>query len=94
MPHALREALLAFRRAPLLTGLSAAMISVSLFVIALYGIAAHNISEVLERIESRVEIVAYLRDDAPEEGVRFAQREMMRRPEVKEVLYISREQAL
>lgn len=94
MSHALREAFLAFRRAPLLTGLSAVMMSVSLFVIGLYGMAAHNISVVLERIESRVEIVAYLRDDAPPEQVRAAQQQLHGLPQVKEVLYVSREQAL
>lgn len=93
MPYALREALNAFRRAPLLTGLSAGMIGLSLFVVGLYGVAAFNISRVLEDVESKVEVVAYLRDDAPADGVRFAQQELQRVPEVKEVLFVSRAQA-
>lgn len=94
MPHALREALQAFRRAPLLSGLSAAMIGLSLFIVGLYGVAAHNVRDVLEQMESRVEVVAYLRDAASADAVRFAQQELQRRPEVKEVLYVSREQAM
>jgi cell division transport system permease protein len=92
--YALREALSAFRRSPLLTGLSAAMIGLSLFLGGLFGIAAYNIKRVLERVEQRVEIVAYLRDDAAPASVTAAQREIEAFPEVREVLYISREQAL
>jgi cell division transport system permease protein len=92
--YALREAFSGFRRAPLLTGLSAAMIGLSLFLVGLFGIAAYNIKRVLERVEQRVEIVAYLRDDAAPASVTAAQREIEAFPEVREVLYISREQAL
>jgi cell division transport system permease protein len=94
MPYALREALAAFQRTPLLTTLSAAMIGLSLFVVGLFGIAAHNIREVIERVESRVEIIAYLRDMAPGAAVDAARAEIGAYPEVQEVFYVSREQAL
>lgn len=94
MPHALREALAAFRRTPLLAGLSAAMIALSLFLLGLFGIVAHNIREVLQRVESRVEVVAYLRDNAIAEEVTAAQAAIATYPEVRDVRYISREQAL
>ncbi|MGH7504937.1 MAG: cell division protein FtsX [Longimicrobiales bacterium] len=90
----MREALSAFRRAPLLTGMSAAMIGLSLFLVGLFGLAAYNIKRVLDRVEQRVEIVAYLRDDAAPASITAAQREIEQYPEVREVLYISREQAL
>ena len=51
MSYALREAVAAFRRAPLLTGLSGAMIALSLFVVGLFGIVAHNIRLVLQQVE-------------------------------------------
>jgi cell division transport system permease protein len=91
---ALREALSAFRRAPVLTGLSAAMIALSLFVIGLFGLAAHNVRQVVHGVESRVEIVAYLRDDAGAAAVDEARREMGGFPEVSGVRYVSRDQAL
>ena len=94
MPYALKEALAAFRRAPMLTGLSAAMIALSLLVVALFGIAAFNIKRVLERVEARVEIVAYIRDNADYKAVRLAQNEIEKMPEVRETRYISRAQAL
>ncbi|MGQ0561896.1 MAG: cell division protein FtsX [Gemmatimonadota bacterium] len=92
--YALKEAMVAFRRAPLLTTLSATMIALSLLVVGLFGIAAFNIRRVLERVESRVEVVAYIRDDANIEAVRIAQSETEKLPEVRETRYISRAQAL
>lgn len=92
--YAFREAVRAFRRAPMLTGLSAGMIALSLFLVGLFGIVAHNIREVLRDVEARVEVVAYLRDDAPPSAVQTAVAETGSWGEVREVRYISREQAL
>ena len=92
--YALKEALVAFKRTPMLTTLSAMMIALSLLVLSLFGIAAHNIRQVLDRVESRVEVVAYIRDDADYNVVRIAQAEIERMPEVRETRYISRAQAL
>lgn len=94
MGYVMREALRAFTRAPLLAGLSAGMIALSLFLVGLFGLAAYNIRRVLERVESRVEVIAYLRDDAIPEMVTEAQRQIEEFPEVREVRYISREAAL
>jgi len=94
MPHALTEALRAFRRAPLLTGLSAGMIALSLFLVGLFGLAAYNIRRVLERVEARVEVVAFLRDDAVPEMVTQAREQIEAYDEVREVRYVSREAAL
>jgi cell division transport system permease protein len=92
--YALREALAAFRRAPVLTGLSAAMIALSLFVVGLFGLLAHNVRTVVETVESRVEVVAYLRDDATPSSVEIAQQQISEFGEVREVRYVSREEAL
>jgi cell division transport system permease protein len=94
LPYVVREALRAFRRAPLLAGLSAGMIGLSLFLVGLFGIAAYNIRRVLERVESRVEVIAYLRDDAIPEMVTAAQQQIGEYPEVREVIYITKEAAL
>jgi cell division transport system permease protein len=92
--YILREALRAFRRAPLLAGLSSGMIGLSLFLVGLFGLAAYNIRRVLDRVESRVEVIAYLRDDAMPEMVTLAQKDITRYTEVREVNYVSREAAL
>lgn len=94
MPYTLREALTAFKRSPLLAGLSIAMIALSLLVVGLFGVAAHNIREVLDRVEARVEVVAYLRDNAAFPEVQRAISELKQGPAVRDVRYISREEAL
>ncbi len=91
--HSLREALAAFRRAPLLTGLSAAMIGLSLFVVGLFGVAAHNIRLVLDQVESRVAVVAYLHDDITGQQIEALQDEARKLDQVRDVVYISRAQA-
>lgn len=94
MLHATREALAAFWRTPLLVGLSLAMMALALFVVGVFALSVHNIQLVLDRVEEQVEVVVYLRDDAPADEIRQAQAEIESRPEVLEVRYISREQAL
>lgn len=92
--YALREAAAAFRRAPVLTGLSAAMISLSLFVIGLFGLAAHNVREAIQGVEARVEVVAYLNNSAAAPAIAEAQAEIEGMPQVSGVRFISREEAL
>jgi cell division transport system permease protein len=94
MTYSLREALAAFRRAPLLAGVSAAMIALSLFVIGLFGIVAFNIRKVIEGVEARVEVVAYLRDEASPADIQALRQELTALPAVREVRYVSREEAL
>jgi cell division transport system permease protein len=94
MPYALREALNALRRTPGLTILSALMIGLSLLVIGLFGLITSNIQSGLNQLESRVEVVAFIRDNADYNAVRIAQQDLSRLPEVREIRYISRAQAL
>lgn len=93
MSYSLREALAAFRRTPLLTGLSAAMIALSLFVVGLFGVAAHNIRVVLDQVESRVAVVAYLHDDVTTAQIDALEAELRKLPQVRDVIYITRLQA-
>jgi cell division transport system permease protein len=92
--YSVREALTAFRRAPVLTGLSAGMIALSLFVVGLFGLVAHNVREVIQDVEARVEVVAYLNDDAQPSSVQMAQEQIRGYSEVATVRYVSREEAL
>lgn len=94
MTYALREALAAFRRAPVLTGLAAAMVGLALYVVGLFGIVSHNLGESLDRVESRVEVVAYLRDDVTAAEIEVAVQELRRQPEVDAVVYVSKDSAL
>jgi len=92
--HALREALAAVKRAPVLTGLAAAMVALALYVVGLFGIATYNLRLALSAIEERVEIVVYLRDDVRQSEIDLAQSELSEIPEVARVSYVSKREAL
>ena len=90
----LRETLNAFRRAPLLSALSVTTIAFSLFVFALFGLVAVNISSAIGTVAERVEIVAYLKRGTPLETITIASTDIEAFPEVDGVTHVSEEQAL
>ena len=90
----LRETLLAFRRAPLLSVLSVTTIAFSLFVFGLFGLVAVNIQRTMSVVAERVEIVAYLRRGPPIEAVPLAARDIEAFPEVQAVEHVTEGQAL
>lgn len=94
MPYALREALSAFRRTPLLVALSVIAIAFALFVIGLFGLTAFNIRRAIEKVEEKVEIVAYLTDATSEAQVTAAQQEVQALPQVAAVRYVTKTEAL
>lgn len=92
--HALREAVAAIRRAPVLTALSAAMVALGLFVVGLFAVVSYNLHEALVRVEERVEVVMYLRDDARENEVALAEQHLLELEEVRNVRHVSKDEAL
>ena len=89
-----REALLSFRRAPLLSILSVTTIAFSLFVIGLFGLVAVNLKHALSTIEERVEIVAYTLRGTPTETIAQASADIAAFPEVSAVNFVSEDEAL
>jgi cell division transport system permease protein len=69
-------------------------IGLSVFSLGLFGLTAHNIDVALSDVESRVEVVAYLRDDASEELIEIARHEIESYPEVESARYVSKVEAL
>jgi cell division transport system permease protein len=94
MPYALREAIAAFRRTPLLAALSVIAIAFSLFVIGLFALTAFNIRLAIEKVEEKVEVVAYLADETTSAQVDLAEQEIGALPGVLEVRYVTRTEAL
>ena len=92
--YALREAIAAFQRAPVLTGLSAAMVGLALFVVGLFGLATYNLQLALTAVEERVEVAVYLRDDARQTEIDLALTELATIPEVRAVHFVSKRDAL
>lgn len=92
--RALREALASYRRHPLLCGLSIGAVALSLSILGIFGLAAHNIGGAIGDIERRIEVVGYLLDDASPEQITVARRELGALPAVEDVRYVSRDEAL
>lgn len=94
MRLALREVLLAFKRAPLLAMLGVTTIAFSLFAFGLFGLVAINIKSALLEIEDRVEIRAFLIDGARDAQVEELMQGINKIPQVADVGYVSPDSAL
>jgi cell division transport system permease protein len=90
----LREALLSFRRAPLLSGLAVTTIGFALFVLGLFSLVALNLRQALSGVAERVEVVMYLQRGTPVDVVTVAIGDIQAFPEVESVTYVTEEQAL
>ncbi len=90
----LREALLTFKRTPLLSGLSVASIAFSLFTIGLFGLVAINFREALHTLAERVEVVAFVLRGTPTETISTASTDIAAFPEVLDIKYVNADQAL
>jgi cell division transport system permease protein len=89
-----RDAVLAVRKAPLLSALAVTTIGFSLFAFALFGLVAINIRRALEGVEERVEIRAFLTDNARIESIATAANEISGYGEVAGATVVTAEQAL
>src|SRR5947208_8276502 len=89
-----REAMLTFKRAPLLSSLSVTTIAFSLFVVGLFGLVAVNLQRAPREVAERVEIVAYLLPGTPIETITLAERDIEAFPEVQAATYVSEDSAL
>lgn len=94
MRLALRETMIGFRRAPVLSALSITTIAFSLFAFGLFSLVAVNIRKTLRDVESRVEIRAFLADGTPVEVVSAAMGDIGAFPEIIRVEYVSPDSAL
>ena len=94
MSYKTREAFFAFRRAPLLTALSIVTIAFALYTLSVFGLVWLNIERVLEEVEERVEVIAYLQDATEPAESATVMREVANYPEVDSVAYVSKDDAL
>ena len=92
--RAVREALAGFRRTPLLCALSIGAVGLSLVVLGLFGLVAHNVGGTIGDVERRVEVVGYLLDDAGPAQVQAVRQALEALPAVESVRYVSKEEAL
>ena len=91
---AFRDAITAFKRAPLLSALSVTTIAFSLFAFGLFGLVWLNIRGALQKVEERVEIRAFISEAADIGQVALAANDISKYPEVQHAEIVSKEQAL
>jgi cell division transport system permease protein len=91
---AVREALRATQRAPLLSLLSVTTIAFSLFAFGLFGLVAINIQGTLSQIEERVEVRAFIAEGTPIEAVSALVGDAAAFPEVQTANLVTAEEAL
>jgi len=89
-----REAMLTFRRTPLLSALSVASIGFSLFTVGLFALVALNFRQALDTLAERVEVVAFVLRGTPTEAVSQATQDIEAFPEVLSVHYVTSDEAL
>jgi cell division transport system permease protein len=94
MAHPFQEAIAAFRRSPLLMGLSSLMVGLALLVVGLFALAAHNLREALSTVEERVEVVAYLRENIRQVDLDAVTETLATLPGVEAVTYLSKAEAM
>lgn len=94
MKLTVREALLSFRRAPILSILAVTTIGFALFVVGLFALVALNLRDTLTEIAERVEIVLYMTRGTPVEVATVAIGDIQAFPEVESVTYVTEDQAL
>lgn len=90
----IREALMAFRRSPLMSALAVMMVAFSLFSFGLFGIVALNFRERFGEVEQRVEIEAFVDDSTSVETLAAAVGDIAKYPEVQRAVPITKEEAL
>jgi cell division transport system permease protein len=91
---AVRTAITAIKRAPLLSALSVTTIAFSLFAFGLFGLVALNIRNALQKVGERVEIRAFVADNTSAETLSAMADSVTRFREVASVSVITKDQAL
>jgi len=91
---ALKEAFLNFRRTKALNLVSIGMIASSLFLLGVFLLTTVNLQEMIRKFEERVKISVFLRDGLNKERREALKKKISLLVGVKEVIYISKEEAL
>ncbi len=94
MLRVIREALLGFTRARVMTAFAIISTAFSLLVLDCLGVVLINLSALIRAMEDKVEVVVYLRDDADRAKVGLAVEDLSRAPGVAKVEFVSKDEAL
>lgn len=90
----INKALAGMRNALLVNLLAVVTIAVSLTLLGVFFVVIINATSLTERLGSRLEVVAYLKDNVSGELLTGLEENIKSFPEVREIAYISKEEAL
>jgi cell division transport system permease protein len=90
----LRKAVGSIRENPFINLITVGTIAIAMLLEGSFLLVFSNLSAVVDRLTRDVEISAYLRDDASQAAVASLSERLNRLPEVEEVKYLSKEDAL
>jgi cell division transport system permease protein len=88
------EALRTVKRHKGLTSISIVIMSLSLLMLAVFLLATDNVLRLVGQAQSEMKIYVYLEDDASQSATEQLYRQILSMPEVSEVEFISRDEAL
>lgn len=90
----LSESLSSFRKNWVMSMAAVVTVAVSLILVGGFALFAAMMGNLIESMERKVEIVVYLKDAAPPEAVDALQQEILSWPAVRQLNYVSKDQAL
>ena len=74
--------------------LSVGIITFSFLILGLFMLAAHNLGVVVDKWGEQIQVVIFLKDSAREGNIREIEASLKSRPEVKDLRFVTREEAL
>lgn len=90
----LKTALDSIRRSPFQALAAIFVLTLTFFVATNLSILVYSSSRLLKYFETRPQVIAFLKDDAQSEEISDLQNKLAANPNVKEVKYVSKEEAL
>lgn len=90
----LRTALDSIRRSPFQALAAIFVLTLTFFVATNLAVLVYSSARLLKYFETRPQVIAFLKDDAKAEAISDLQNKITSNPKVKEVRYVSKEEAL
>lgn len=90
----LKTALSSIRRSPFQAFAATFVLTITFFVITTLSIIVYSSSKVLKYFETRPQVIAFLKDEATVQDVSALQKNLQQDSRVKEVKYVSKDEAL
>jgi cell division transport system permease protein len=92
--HVFGETFLSFKRNFLMGFTAITTVAITLFIVGVFSVLIYDVQNILNSIESQVEIAVYLKDNISDDLKGYLEKEIKSWPEVESINFVSKEQAL